>query len=97
MSVVEVDINGQVMVIKLNRPDRLNALGFELRSEMADAFTEFRDNPHLEVAVLTGTGRAFCAGEDMKEALERGAPGQIPRDRYRHCGSNSSLERFQER
>ena len=75
MSVVEVDINGQVMVIKLNRPDRLNALGFQLRSEMADAFTEFRDNPHLEVAVLTGTGRAFCAGEDMKEALERGAPG----------------------
>ena len=75
MSVVEVDINGQVMVIKLNRPDRLNALGFQLRSEMADAFTEFRDNPHLEVAVLTGTGRAFCAGEDMKEALERGVPG----------------------
>ena len=70
-----MDINGQVMVIKLNRPDRLNALGFQLRSEMADAFTEFRDNPHLEVAVLTGTGRAFCAGEDMKEALERGAPG----------------------
>ena len=63
------------MVITLNRPDRLNALGFQLRSEMADAFIEFRDNPQLEVAVLTGTGRAFCAGEDMKEALERGAPG----------------------
>ena len=75
MSVVEVDKNGQVMVITLNRPDRLNALGFQLRSEMADAFNEFRDNPQLEVAVLTGTGRAFCAGEDMKEALERGAPG----------------------
>ncbi len=75
MSVVEVDQNGQVMVIKLNRPDRLNALGFQLRSEMADAFIEFQNNPKLEVAVLTGTGRAFCAGEDMKEALERGAPG----------------------
>ena len=45
MSVVEVDKNGQVMVITLNRPDRLNALGFQLRSEMADAFIEFRDNP----------------------------------------------------
>ena len=36
MSVVEVDKNGQVMVITLNRPDRLNALGFQLRSEMAE-------------------------------------------------------------
>ncbi|MEE2880375.1 MAG: enoyl-CoA hydratase/isomerase family protein [Chloroflexota bacterium] len=75
MAVVDVEKNGQVMVIKLNRPDRLNALGFQLRSEMAEAFVEFQNNSDLEVAVLTGTGRAFCAGEDMKEALERGAPG----------------------
>ena len=63
------------MLIRLNRPERMNALGVQLRTEMAAAFTEFRDNPDLEVAVFTGTGRAFCAGEDMKEALERGAPG----------------------
>ena len=75
MAVVNTDIQGQVMLIQLNRPERLNALGVELRTEMAAAFTEFKDDPDLEVAVLTGTGRAFCAGEDMKEALERGAPG----------------------
>ena len=75
MSVVETDIQGQIMLIQLNRPERLNALGVELRTEMGAAFTEFKDNPDLEVAVFTGTGRAFCAGEDMKEALERGAPG----------------------
>ena len=75
MAVVNTDIQGQVMLIQLNRPERLNALGVELRTEMAAAFTEFKDNPDLEVVVLTGTGRAFCAGEDMKESLERGAPG----------------------
>ena len=75
MAVVNTDIQGQIMLIQLNRPERLNALGVELRTEMAAAFTEFKDNPDLEVAVFTGTGRAFCAGEDMKEALERGAPG----------------------
>ena len=75
MAVVETDIQGQIMLITLNRPERLNALGVELRSEMAAAFTEFKDNPDLEVAVFTGAGRAFCAGEDMKESLERGAPG----------------------
>lgn len=75
MAVVETDIQGQIMLIQLNRPERLNALGVELRTGMAAAFTEFKDNPDLEVAVFTGTGRAFCAGEDMKESLERGAPG----------------------
>ncbi len=75
MAVVETDIQGQIMLITLNRPERLNALGVELRTEMAAAFTEFKDNPDLEVAVFTGAGRAFCAGEDMKESLERGAPG----------------------
>jgi enoyl-CoA hydratase/carnithine racemase len=75
MSVVESELRGQILLIRLNRPERMNALGVELRTEMARAFTEFRESPDLEVAILTGTGRAFCAGEDMKEALERGAPG----------------------
>jgi len=75
MAVVETEKHGQILLVRLNRPERMNALGFQLRTEMADAFTEFKENPDLEVAVLTGTGRAFCAGEDMKESLERGTPG----------------------
>jgi enoyl-CoA hydratase/carnithine racemase len=75
MAVVDTSQQGRIMLIQLNRPERMNALGVQLRTEMAAAFTEFRDNPDREVAVFTGTGRAFCAGEDMKEALERGAPG----------------------
>ena len=75
MSVVNTDIQDRIMLVQLNRPDRLNALGSELRTEMFAAFTEFNENPDLEVAVLTGTGRAFCAGDDMKEVLERGAAG----------------------
>jgi enoyl-CoA hydratase/carnithine racemase len=75
MSVVEIERDGGVMVIRLNRPDRMNALGMEMRSLMADAWCEFRDSDSLEVAIFTGAGRAFCAGEDMKESLERGKPG----------------------
>ncbi len=78
MAVVNNEQQGQIMLIQLNRPERMNALGVELRTELAAAFTEFRDNPNLEVAVFTGTGRAFCAGEDMKEALERGAQEVVP-------------------
>lgn len=75
MAMVETEKHGQVMVIRMNRPDRLNALGSELRQGMAEAWCEFRDSDNLEVAVFTGTGRAFCAGEDMKESLTRGTPG----------------------
>lgn len=70
MAVVETERRDGVMVIRMNRPERMNALGRELRAGLADAWTEFRDSPDLEVAILTGTGRAFCAGQDMKEALE---------------------------
>jgi enoyl-CoA hydratase/carnithine racemase len=76
MAIVETERHGQVMVIRMNRPERLNALGQELRHNLAEAWCEFRDSDQLEVAVFTGSGRAFCAGEDMKESLQRGAPGR---------------------
>ena len=75
MAVVETEIHDQIMVIRLNRPDRLNALSTVVREGMGEAFTEFEASDSLEVAILTGTGRSFCVGEDMKEALERGEPG----------------------
>ena len=42
---------------------------------LAETWTEFRRDSELEVAIFTGAGRAFCAGEDMKESLRHGAPG----------------------
>ncbi len=78
MAVVETERSDGIMVIRLNRPERLNALGSELRAALAEAWCEFRDSRDLEVAIFTGAGRAFCAGEDMKESVERGAPGGSP-------------------
>ena len=75
MAIVETERGDGIMLIRMNRPERLNALGTDLRNALADAFCEFRDTDDVEVAIYTGTGRAFCAGEDMKEALERGRPG----------------------
>jgi len=75
MSVVETERHGQILVVRMNRPERLNALNHELRSTLAETWTAFRHDNELEVAIFTGAGRAFCAGEDMKESLQDGAPG----------------------
>ena len=75
MAVVETERHGQILVVRMNCPERLNALNHELRSQLAETWTEFRHSNDLEVAIFTGAGRAFCAGEDMKESLVDGAPG----------------------
>ncbi len=75
MAVVETERKGQVLVVRMNRPDRLNALNTEMRAELARVWTEFRHDKEMEVAIFTGTGRGFCAGEDMKESLEKGKAG----------------------
>ena len=74
IAIVETERQGQIFHVCLNRPEKMCALGMELLQGLAEAFIEFDQDPDLEVAVLTGNGRAFCAGEDMKESLERGAP-----------------------
>src|SRR5215469_12029261 len=75
MSVVETERHGQILVVRMNRPERLNALSGEMRMKLAETWSEFRRSDRHEVAIFTGTGRGFCAGEDMKESLQDGAPG----------------------
>ena len=61
MAVVETERHGQVLVVRLNRPERMNALNHELRTELAETWAAFRDDA-ARGGILTGTGRAFCAG-----------------------------------
>ncbi|MBV8166639.1 MAG: enoyl-CoA hydratase/isomerase family protein [Alphaproteobacteria bacterium] len=75
MAVVETERHGQTLIVRMNRPERLNALNGEMLNRLAEVWTEFRHDKDLEVAIFTGTGRGFCAGEDMKESLADGAPG----------------------
>lgn len=63
-------------VVTLNRPERMNSLHLEAHLELARAFEDFRDDPDMWVAILTGAGeRAFCAGNDLKVTAERTADG----------------------
>jgi enoyl-CoA hydratase/carnithine racemase len=75
MAVIETERHGQILIVRINRPERLNTLNQEMRSALAEVWTEYRHSKELEVAIFTGTGRGFCAGEDMKESLQAGTPG----------------------
>jgi E-phenylitaconyl-CoA hydratase len=56
--------------ITINRPDKMNALSSEVAHLLSEAWLEFRGDSDAWTAVLTGNGPAFCAGGDLKEALE---------------------------
>ncbi len=70
------ELDGHVATITYNRPEVLNAIDGRLRQDLNDAFSRFRDEEEAWVAIVTGAGRAFCAGADTRHGA--GAVGEFP-------------------
>ncbi|MGN2639913.1 enoyl-CoA hydratase/isomerase family protein [Nocardia takedensis] len=70
-----------IAILTLNRPETRNCLSREVRAGLAAAWDRFERDPALRVAILTGTGRAFCAGGDLKEMVDSGM-GVPPREMF---------------
>lgn len=66
-SSVLYEINENIATITLNRPKRLNAINMDMLTCLLNCFEEARRDSRIACVILTGTGRAFCAGEDLKE------------------------------
>jgi enoyl-CoA hydratase/carnithine racemase len=64
----EVDSKG-IATITLNRPERLNALTFDVYGELTDFFAALRTETNIRVTVITGAGRAFCSGGDVHDII----------------------------
>src|SRR5258707_14099792 len=58
-----------IATITLNRPERLNAITFEVYLELTDMFASLRDERDVRVVVITGAGRAFCSGGDVRDII----------------------------
>ena len=65
----EVDSGTGVATITLNRPDRLNALTFEVYEELRDVFRALDSEAGVRAIVITGSGRAFCSGGDVEDII----------------------------
>lgn len=67
---LQVEIQQRVAVVTLNRPEKLNALSMKMLAELRAVFEELRVDESVAAVVLTGAGRAFCAGGDLNDMLE---------------------------
>ena len=63
------EVRDSVAYVTLNRPERLNALTFEVYRELTDAFAALRDEREVRAVVITGAGRAFCSGGDVLDII----------------------------
>ncbi|HEX6869315.1 MAG TPA: enoyl-CoA hydratase-related protein, partial [Candidatus Limnocylindrales bacterium] len=81
---VRSEVDAGIATITLDRPEALNALTIPMKTELLAAFRSIARDRQVRAVILTGAGRAFCAGQDLKERL---APDPTPlaielRERY---------------
>lgn len=83
-SLIRFDIEGSIAKITFNRPDVLNSFTKQMAFELHNALDDCRDSTHIRAIYLTGEGRAFCAGQDLAEAIDKNGPSMksIVEDHY---------------
>jgi 2-(1,2-epoxy-1,2-dihydrophenyl)acetyl-CoA isomerase len=67
--VVELRVEGGVATVALNRPDAMNAVDLAVKVRLVEVLQQVADDPAVRCVVLTGRGRAFCVGQDLKEHI----------------------------
>lgn len=93
------DVEDQILTITLNRPDNLNAFTRIMRDELIDAFDKADNDDDVRAIIITGAGRAFCAGADLgkgTETFDYKARGEVnDGDLHRDGGGRVTLRMYQ--
>ena len=92
---IHVEIENRIMTVTLNRPDRLNAFNFQMLNELIDAFDRADSDDEVRAIIVTGAGKAFCAGADLEKGGDTfrdddSAPGE-----HRDGGGQLSLRIYE--
>lgn len=91
LETVSLDVGAEIFVLSLNRPENLNAINAQLLQELDKALALAEQNPACRVLVLTGEGRAFCAGSDLSSIAAMNS-----RQGFEHCRRLTELIRRME-
>ena len=93
------EVHDQILILTLNRPDRLNALTPQMRNEFIDALDRADADDHVRAIIVTGAGRAFCAGMDLGTGSKtfdyQSRNGQMQVDEHRDGGGLLTLRIFE--
>jgi 2-(1,2-epoxy-1,2-dihydrophenyl)acetyl-CoA isomerase len=73
MGDLRIEVGDAIATLTLDRPDALNSLTVGLKEALLRAFVDVGRDPAVRVVIVTGAGRAFCAGQDLRERLDPGA------------------------
>ena len=84
MTLIKSEIESNVLKITLNRPDKFNSFNREMALELQSALDKAAADKTIRAVLLTGEGKAFCAGQDLTEAMDANGPGieRIVREHY---------------
>ena len=81
MTIIEKTLDSDgILTITLNRPEKLNALNQEVLHALQEIFTHAKDNPKVKGLIITGAGKAFCAGADIGRGAQADRPGDFGHD-----------------
>jgi len=72
---IEVTFDGSVQIIKLNRPEVLNSFNRSMALALQESLDKARHSSEIRAVLITGNGKAFCAGQDLSEAIDVNGPG----------------------
>jgi 2-(1,2-epoxy-1,2-dihydrophenyl)acetyl-CoA isomerase len=86
MASILASLETGVLTVTLNRPDKLNAFNPEMHERLREALDRAKNEPEVRAVLLTGAGRAFCAGQDLSERDV--SPGAAPIDLALSLGSH---------
>ncbi|QKV92721.1 enoyl-CoA hydratase/isomerase family protein [Streptomyces sp. NA02950] len=81
------ELTDGLATITLNRPDAMNALNLDIKVALRDALLQAAEDPAVRAVLLTGSGRAFCVGQDLKEHI-----GLLAADREAHARGEGAAE-----
>ncbi|MFX1274597.1 MAG: enoyl-CoA hydratase/isomerase family protein [Promethearchaeota archaeon] len=87
------EIEKKVATITINRPEKLNALNFQLLDELDDAFNEAKENKSVKVVILKGNGKSFCSGYDLNDSPYL----RMPEEGWNYENTLLLLRKFEEK
>src|ERR1700748_2779391 len=89
---IKVDVKDQILTLHLHRPEKMNAFTAKMMHEMIDVFTKVNDDDEVRAIIVTGSGRAFCAGADLSAGASTFDATTNPERAARNAGPLDSVD-----